>query len=84
MFKHFFGKINIYKYYRKAFGNKKSRWVVILLTILYFIIPIDLIPEIFLGPIGLIDDGVLFVIFCKEIINIFRNNKTDNESKNND
>ncbi len=38
-------------------------------TIAYFIMPIDLLPEAFLGPVGLMDDVALAVYVLNEVIN---------------
>ena len=74
MFKYIIEKLNIYKYYKKALQNNKSRWVVIVATtIIYFIVPIDLVPEFLLGPIGFIDDGVLLLVFVKESLSLIKN-----------
>jgi uncharacterized membrane protein YkvA (DUF1232 family) len=46
----------------------KKNWLLIL-SLIYILSPIDLIPEAFLGPLGLIDDaGLLFILILKAII----------------
>jgi uncharacterized membrane protein YkvA (DUF1232 family) len=42
--------------------------------------PLDLVPEVILGPFGLIDDGVVLSILVVELLSIFRQkNKKDGE-----
>jgi len=47
-----------------------STWVMAVVTVIYTISPIDLIPEIVLGPLGLADDlgmwAILFGLAVKE------------------
>lgn len=38
-----------------------KRTLTIILCLIYIISPIDLIPEIFLGPLGFVDDGAVFI-----------------------
>ena len=41
---------------------KKIPWFTLLticIAVIYFIIPVDILPEVLLGPIGYIDDGVV-------------------------
>lgn len=39
----------------------KKNWLLIL-SLIYIISPIDFIPELFLGPLGLIDDMGLIIV----------------------
>jgi uncharacterized membrane protein YkvA (DUF1232 family) len=53
--------------------HRLSRWSVVatIVTVLYTLSPVDLIPELLVGPIGLIDDlglwGVLAAVFRWEM-----------------
>ena len=44
--------------------NISKNWniIIALLALLYCVSPVDLLPEIFLGPIGLIDDAIVFLV----------------------
>jgi uncharacterized membrane protein YkvA (DUF1232 family) len=55
--------------YTALISNPKTKWVTIILTILYIASPIDIIPE-FIPIAGLVDDGLLIsflVIALKEL-----------------
>lgn len=67
-------------FYRKSLQNAKFRPLAIILTMLYFLSPIDIIPDI-LVPFGFIDDTVLAGIFVMELISIARN-RPKHELKN--
>lgn len=47
-----------------------TTWIAGIAAIVYTLSPIDLIPEIVLGPLGLVDDmgiwGILAVLFARE------------------
>lgn len=38
-----------------------KRYFTIIICLIYIISPIDIIPEAMLGPLGLIDDGVVLI-----------------------
>lgn len=57
-----------------ADGGKKLLAVVLFI---YMLSPIDLLPEIVLGPIGLIDDAIAFVIFWLTIKSIWKSDSGD-------
>lgn len=44
--------------------NISKNWniIIALLALLYIVSPVDLLPEALLGPIGLIDDAIVFLI----------------------
>ena len=44
--------------------NISKNWniIIALLALLYIVSPVDLLPEVILGPIGLIDDAIVFLI----------------------
>lgn len=44
----------------------------IVLTIIYLVSPIDLVPDIVFGIFGLIDDGALLGLFVLALISILR------------
>lgn len=53
----------------KAIKNREHRvapttWVAALAALVYTIVPIDLIPELVLGPLGFVDDLGLWGIFA--------------------
>jgi uncharacterized membrane protein YkvA (DUF1232 family) len=73
--------LNPYKLYQSALRSPKSRWIIIALTIIYFISPIDLIPDIFLGP-GQIDDGILLTVFVSELVKMSRERKAKQNLEN--
>lgn len=50
---------------RKRRGLSAKEWVVLLVAAVYLLSPVDIIPEIFLGPLGLTDDVVAFAILAK-------------------
>ena len=55
--------------YSALIRNPKTKLITIVLTVLYIISPIDLVPD-FLLPFGIIDDGLLIsllVIALKEL-----------------
>jgi uncharacterized membrane protein YkvA (DUF1232 family) len=55
--------------YTALVQNPKTRWITIILTVVYIVSPIDLIPD-FLLPFGIIDDGLVvtfFIIALKEL-----------------
>lgn len=57
----------IYDQYRKLIRNSKYRWIIIIASAAYIISPVDLLPEVFLGPVGLIDDGVVVTVLVTEL-----------------
>ena len=50
---------------RKRRGLSAKEWVVLLVAAVYLLSPVDIIPEIFLGPLGLTDDVVAVAILAK-------------------
>ncbi|QKJ20951.1 YkvA family protein [Microbacterium hominis] len=59
----------------KAVKNREHRvapttWVVAIAAVVYTVVPIDLIPELVLGPLGFVDDlgvwGIFAVLFARE------------------
>ncbi len=55
--------------YTTLLKNPNTKWITIILTFLYIISPIDLIPD-FLLPFGLIDDGLILsflIIALREV-----------------
>jgi uncharacterized membrane protein YkvA (DUF1232 family) len=59
--------MNPYTLYQKAIQSP-WKWLIIVITIIYFISPIDAIPEILLPLVGYIDDGVLLSILIRELV----------------
>lgn len=59
----------------RAIKNREYRvapttWIVAIAAIVYTVVPIDLIPELILGPLGFVDDigvwGIFAVLFVRE------------------
>ena len=57
----------IYEQYRKLIRNSKYRWIVIIASAAYIISPVDLLPELFTFPVGLIDDGLVATLLVTEV-----------------
>lgn len=57
---------SVYNWYRNLIRNPKYRWWVILGTLVYFISPIDIIPDIF-PIVGEIDDVLLMTLLVTEV-----------------
>ncbi|KOP25424.1 hypothetical protein AMR41_18715 [Hapalosiphon sp. MRB220] len=57
---------SLYNWYRDLIRNPKYRWWVILGTLLYFVSPIDIIPDIF-PIVGEIDDVFLLTLLVTEV-----------------
>ena len=60
----------IYDQYRKLIRNSKYRWIVIIASIAYIVSPVDLLPELFTFPVGLIDDGLVATLLVTEVATI--------------
>ncbi len=53
----------------------KDNWILIL-SLIYILSPIDIIPEAFLGPFGIIDDSLLVILLLtKGILEYLHNRK---------
>lgn len=50
---------------RKRRGLRATEWVVLIVAAVYLLSPVDVIPEMFLGPLGLTDDVVAVAILAK-------------------
>ncbi|MCC5640203.1 DUF1232 domain-containing protein [Nostoc sp. CHAB 5844] len=57
---------SVYNWYRNLIRNPKYRWWVILGTIVYFLSPIDLVPDVF-PIVGEIDDVLLMTLLVTEV-----------------
>jgi uncharacterized membrane protein YkvA (DUF1232 family) len=57
----------IYDQYRKLIRNSKYRWIIIIASAAYILSPVDLLPELLLGPVGLIDDGLVAAMLVTEV-----------------
>jgi len=57
----------IHDQYRKLIRNSKYRWIVIIASVGYIVSPVDLLPELFTFPIGLIDDGIVATLLVTEV-----------------
>lgn len=58
--------MNPYKLYVRLL-HSKYKWVVVLITLIYLLSPLDIIPEILIPFVGLIDDGILLAILVREL-----------------
>ncbi len=56
--------------YRKLIRNSKYRWIIIVASIAYIVSPVDLLPELFTFPVGLIDDGLVATLLVTEVATI--------------
>ena len=56
----------VYNWYRNLIRNPKYRWWVVLGTLVYFISPIDLLPDFF-PVVGELDDVFLITLLVSEI-----------------
>ena len=61
-------------WYRKLIRHSKYRWVVLLGTLLYFVSPIDISPDVF-PVIGWIDDGLVATIAITEVTQMLMERK---------
>jgi len=61
-------------WYRKLIRHSKYRWVVLLGTLLYFVSPIDIAPDMF-PVIGWIDDGLVATIAITEVTQMLMERK---------
>lgn len=57
---------SVYNWYRNLIRNPKYRWWVILGTLVYFISPIDIVPDVF-PIVGEIDDVLLMTLLVTEV-----------------
>jgi len=57
---------SVYEWYRALIRNPKYRWWVVLGTLVYFVSPIDVIPDIF-PIIGQVDDVFLLTLLIGEV-----------------
>lgn len=60
----------IHDQYRKLIRNSKYRWIVIIASLAYIVSPVDLLPELFTFPVGLIDDGLVATLLVTEVATI--------------
>lgn len=73
MKKRLFGQTFV-NWYRKLIRHSKYRWVVLLGTLLYFVSPIDIAPDVF-PVIGWIDDGLVATIAITEVTQMLMERK---------
>jgi len=57
---------SVYTWYRNLLRNPKYRWWVILGTLLYFVSPIDIVPD-FIPLVGELDDVFLVTLLVSEV-----------------
>lgn len=57
---------SLYTWYRNLLRNPKYRWWVVLGTALYFLSPIDIVPD-FLPIVGELDDVFLLTLLVSEV-----------------
>ncbi|MBL8776874.1 MAG: DUF1232 domain-containing protein [Acidimicrobiales bacterium] len=50
---------------RKRRGLRAPEWVALVLALVYILSPVDVIPEVLLGPLGLTDDVVAVALVAK-------------------
>lgn len=79
----------VYNWYRNLLRNPKYRWWVVIGTLLYFISPIDLLPDVF-PVVGELDDVFLITLLVSEISQMLiegvksRKGDTDTTADSND
>ncbi|MEM1395046.1 MAG: YkvA family protein [Cyanobacteria bacterium P01_D01_bin.116] len=56
---------SVYEWYRSLIRNPKYRWWVLLGTLVYFISPVDVIPDIF-PIVGQVDDVFVLTLLVSE------------------
>lgn len=77
----------VYNWYRNLLRNPKYRWWVILGTLVYFVSPIDLLPDVF-PVVGELDDVFLITLLLSEVSQMLiegvktRKGNTDNPTAN--
>lgn len=76
---------SVYTWYRNVLRNPKYRWWVVLGTALYFLSPIDVVPD-FLPVVGELDDVFLLTLLVSEVSQLviegFKERKASNAAKN--
>jgi uncharacterized membrane protein YkvA (DUF1232 family) len=70
--KYFTTKLNPIVWYQFLIRNPRTRTLAIILTLVYFISPIDFIPD-FIPFLGWIDDALLASIFFGELLMLLQN-----------
>ena len=63
---------SLYNFYGQGFRNPKYRLWIILGTLLYFISPLDLAPDL-IPIVGQIDDAILLTFFFTQVFNLVGN-----------
>jgi uncharacterized membrane protein YkvA (DUF1232 family) len=76
---------SVYEWYRGLIRNPKYRWWVLLGTLVYFVSPIDVIPDIF-PIVGQLDDVFLLTLLVSEfsqlLIEGFKSRQEVKEAQN--
>ena len=65
-------------FWKTAFVREK---VVIVLGIIYALSPVDLIPEVILGPLGLLDDGGAIFVVLITILGVLKRQQRSQEPR---
>lgn len=60
----------------------KNQMIVIVVAALYMLSPVDLIPEIILGPLGLVDDAAALTLIFSILYNTYFNKDTSFKTQN--
>ena len=78
---------SVYEWYRGLIRNPKYRWWVLLGTLVYFVSPIDVIPDIF-PIVGQVDDVFVLTLLVSEfsqlLIEGFKSRKGVTDTDTND
>jgi len=78
-----FSPQSIYNWYNSLLGNPKYRWWVILGSLLYFLSPIDIAPDL-IPIVGQVDDaiilGLLFTGLTQLLTNFVQSRRSDSNS----
>jgi uncharacterized membrane protein YkvA (DUF1232 family) len=75
--------MQLYEQYKQALKHPKYKWLVIGLTLVYLISPIDLIPDVFLG-LGQVDDAAIILMLVTELFRNYLDKNKGSESARGD
>ena len=65
-----FSPAALYAWYRRTIRHPKWRWWLVAGTLVYLVMPVDLLPDILLPGIGFIDDMALVGLMVAELSQI--------------
>ncbi|MDJ0659217.1 MAG: YkvA family protein [Crocosphaera sp.] len=71
---------SFYTWYREKIKHPKYRWLVILGTVAYLLLPFDIAPD-FIPILGWIDDGFIVSLLVAELSNLFLEHRQNGTKK---